>query len=69
MFSSLIYSCEAWGDITAIADSLAKIERKALKCCLGVKDGTSNDIVYIELNKPDIISAIYRGNTTFSENS
>ena len=58
MFSAMLYSCEAWGDIEHIAESLLVIERKALKSCLGVKQGTSNDIIYAEVNKADIISVI-----------
>ena len=34
------------------------IERKALKRCLGVKSSTPNSVVYVELNKADIISTI-----------
>ena len=33
-------------------------ERKMLKRILGVKQGTSNDLIYIELERPDIISRI-----------
>ena len=58
MFAALLYSCEAWGNISHIAESLLMIERKALKACLGVKQGTANNLVYAELNRPDIISVI-----------
>ena len=37
---------------------LRKIELKALKAILQVKSGTSTDIVYNELRRPDIISRI-----------
>ena len=36
------------------------MERKALKCCLGVKSSVPNDIVYQELNIPDIVAKIMR---------
>ena len=65
MFSSLLYSCEAWGDITCIAERLLLIERKALKRCLGVKSGTSDDIIYFELNQPDIVSVIQQRQLKF----
>ena len=58
LFPSLLYSCETWGDINCIADKLLLIERKALKACLGVKQSTPNDILYIELNMSDIITSI-----------
>lgn len=58
LFTSLLYSVEAWGGVNQFKEQLLKIEREALKRCLGVKTGTSNDLVYIELNKADIISDI-----------
>ena len=58
MFSALLYSCEAWGDLSCITNSILEIERKGIKSCLGVKQGTSNDLLYIELNKGDIKSTI-----------
>lgn len=59
LFSSMLYSVEAWGNIEGLIEKrLRKIEIEALKRCLGVKSGTSNDLVYIELQQPDIISCI-----------
>ena len=45
LFSSLLYSVEAWGDVKQFEDKLIKIERETLKRCFGVKSGTSNDLV------------------------
>ena len=36
------------------------MERKALKSCLGVKSNVSNDIIYHELNIPDIVAKIMK---------
>ena len=58
MFSPILYSCEAWGNFNSIADSILTIERKVIKSCIGVKQGTSNDTLYIELHNGDIKSAI-----------
>ena len=58
LFATIIYGCEAWGSNRKYADQLKKIETKTLKSCLGVKQGTSNDIIYQELNQPDIIATI-----------
>ena len=58
LFASLLYSVEAWGNVNQLKEKLMKIERKALKRCLGVKSGTSNDLVYVELNKPGIVADI-----------
>ena len=60
MFAAILYSCEAWGNVDGIKDQLLKIERKALKSCLGVKGSTPNDIIYQELNIPDIVAKIMR---------
>ena len=58
MFAALLYSAEAWGDLSLVEKSLLATERKALKSILGIKSGTSNDIVYHEINQPDIIASI-----------
>ena len=65
MFAAILYSCEAWGDISHIADDLLAIERKALKSCLGVKQSTPNNLIYAELNSPYISSAIKDRQYTF----
>lgn len=58
MFASFLYSCEAWGNISHIENELLSIERKALKSCLGVKQSTPNNLIYAELNRPDIVTII-----------
>ena len=58
LFSPLLYSVEAWGDVKQFEDKLIRIEREALKRCLGGKSETSNDLVDVELNKADIIATI-----------
>ena len=50
MFATLLYSCEAWGNIDCIGEKLILIEKKALKSCLGVKKGTTDDLKYIPGN-------------------
>ena len=47
-----------WWKVDHIKDELLKDERKILKTILGVKQGTSNDHVYLELSRPDIVSKI-----------
>ena len=58
MYSSLLYGCELWWKVDHIKYELLKDERKILKMILGTKQGTSNDHVYIELSRPDIVSKI-----------
>ena len=57
-FSSLLYSAEAWGNLEKIEKTLITTELKALKSCLGIKSGTTSDLIYIEINRPDIIAVI-----------
>ena len=63
----MLYSVEAWGDTSKYETKLMKIEQGALKRCLQVKNGTTNDIIYIELNKSDIISTIKDRQYNFSK--
>ena len=58
MLAAILYSCEACGDIEVIAVKLLQLERKALKRCLGVKSGNTKDIIYCELNIPDVKATI-----------
>ena len=60
MFAAILYSCETWGNIDIITEQLLIMERKALKSCLGVKSSITNDIIYQELNLPDIIAKIIK---------
>ena len=58
MFAAILYTCEAWDDLEVITVKLLQLERKALKRCLRVKSGTTDDIIYCELNIPDIKASI-----------
>ena len=58
LFSTMLYSCEVWVNLDEISKKFMLIEKKALKSCLGVKASTPDDIIYMELNKADIISNI-----------
>ena len=58
MFNSILYSIEIWGDISCIEKELRLAEQKALRSILKVKEGTSIDLLYNELKRPDIISKI-----------
>ena len=58
MFSPLLYSCEAWGDFSSIENMILKTEGKTLKACLGIKAGTPEDVIYVEINRSDIKAVI-----------
>ena len=55
---ALLYGCETWGDISFIENELLLIESKALKAIMKVKKGTTNDLIYVELQRPSIIAKI-----------
>ena len=67
LFESLLYSTEAWGNLSKVKKVLLETEKKALKSCLGVKAGTSTDLVYQEINRPDIIASINDRQFKFAE--
>ena len=58
VFASLLFSVEAWGDTKTFMERVLQIERKLLKKCLGVKSGTNNDLIYVEIYRADIIAHI-----------
>ena len=58
MFSALIYGSETWGDFTCAYEKLRKIERKVLETILKVISGTTNNLIYHELRRGDIVSKI-----------
>ena len=58
MFNALLHGSETWGDFSKQYGKLRMIERKALKAILKVKSGTTNDLVYHELRRGDIVSKI-----------
>ena len=58
VFSALLYGCEAWGDVSRIVPKLITVEIHLLKGVLNVKIGTSNDITFYELRRPNIVCKI-----------
>ena len=58
VFMAILYGAETWGDITSVSEKILLFERQALKRCLGVKSSTPDNLLYIELNRADIVSSI-----------
>ena len=56
--AAMLYGVETWWKIDAYREKVLHIERKALKKCLGVKTSVPNNILYIELNRADIVANI-----------
>ena len=66
MYSSLTYGMETWGDFSCVHEELRQMERTLLKSILKVKTGTSNDLIYHELKRGDMVSRIKISSTTSS---
>ena len=58
LFTCILYAVEVFGDITCVEKKLRLAEQKALRSILQVKKGTSIDLLYNELKRPDIISKV-----------
>ena len=58
MYSAYLYGCECWWKIDAVAPTILADERKLLKRILHCKSNTPSNIIYVELNRCDIITKI-----------
>ena len=58
LFSAYLYGVETWYEIDKVSEQITLLERKLLRCILCVKNNTPNDLLYIELNRQDIIASI-----------
>ena len=58
MFAAYTYGAEAWWKIDQVGEELLALERKMLKKVLNVKHNTPNDLIYIEIERMDIVAAI-----------
>ena len=58
VFAAIFYCSETWYEIDAVCEDILLLERQALKRCLGVKTSTPDDIIYTELNRPNIVNSI-----------
>ena len=56
--SAITYGCESWGDFSCVHQKLISLEIKILKTTLKVKKGTSNDLIFYELRRCNIIAKI-----------
>ena len=58
VFQALLYGVECWSDVSFLDQKLQDIELKALKAIMGVKKGTTTDLIYHELRRPSISATI-----------
>ena len=58
MFTAFLYGAEAWGNISIIEKEIRNIELKAVKSIMRVKQFTSTDLIYFELDRADIVSKV-----------
>ena len=58
LFLSILYAVEVFGDISCVERKLRLAEQKALRSILQVKKGTTIELMYNEIKRPDVISRI-----------
>ena len=68
MFKAYLYGAEAWYSIDNVSDELLLLERKLLKRILCVKSNVPDDILYLELDRPDIMTAVKQQQFNFYKN-
>ena len=67
VLGAVLNSAEAWGDMRCVEAKLKENELTALRAILGVKKGTTIDIIYHELNRCSIMSTILDRQYSFFE--
>ena len=65
MYSAYLYGSECWWMINLVAPSILAEERKILKRIMCVKWNTPDDILYVELNRCDIITKVVHRQSKF----
>ena len=68
MFMAYVHGSETWYKIDDVSDDLLLLERKLLKRILCVKSNVPDDILYLELDRPDIMSVIKQRQLNFYQN-
>ena len=68
MFMAYVYGSETWYQINDVSGDLLLLERKLLKRIMGVKSNVPDDILYLELDRPDIMSIIRERQYNFYTN-
>ena len=58
VFGAILSSSECWGDVSCIEEQLREKELTALRAILGVKKGTTIDLIYHELRRCSVKSRI-----------
>ena len=58
MFSAYLYGVETWCKIDIVGGQLLLLERKLLRSILCVKQNTPDELLYIELDRHDIVASI-----------
>ena len=58
VYAALLYGVETCWKVESYKEKMLQIERKALKSCLGLKNNIPNELLYVELNRANIIATI-----------
>ena len=58
LLSVILYAVEVFGDMSCVEKKLRLAEQKALRAILQVKKGTTIDLLYNEIKRPDVMSMV-----------
>ena len=58
LLSVVLYAVEVFGDMSCVEKKLRLAEQKALRAILQVKKGTTIELLYNEIKRPDVMSVI-----------
>ena len=68
MFSASLYVVETWYKIDDVGDDLMLLERKFLKRILGVNSNVPDELLYLELDRADIMTLVKQRQYNFYQN-
>ena len=58
VFGAILYGCECWGNVSYLSEKLKKEEMKAIRSIMGIKIGTTEDLVFHELRRCSVMTTI-----------
>ena len=65
MFNAYLYAVETWWQNEAISKQLLALERKLLKMILCIKSNIPDDLIYLEIDRPDIMAVVKHRQCSF----
>ena len=64
--STILYGCETWSHFNS--KEIETVHRKAIKCILGIKDSTNNEVAYLDSGISNLLPIIRSRQWNFWQN-